>query len=232
MAADDINYRRFVDLDGLAALRVEEPAVFEATHRLLFELVASGQVNGVRVDHPDGLYDPAEYFSRLRRGAAERLPAFTAAIGDAAPPERASPLYMVVEKIIAAFEQLPAAWPVAGTTGYDFANLVNGLFVDAGAEAKLTRGYFAFVRERLDFDEIVHRSKKRIMAIALASELNALASLLARIAQANRVTCDFTLNSLRAALAEVVACFPVYRTSVTPTQVSPEDRRFIDRAVR
>jgi (1->4)-alpha-D-glucan 1-alpha-D-glucosylmutase len=231
MAADDINYRRFFDINELAALRVEEPAVFEATHRLLFELVTSGQVNGVRVDHPDGLYDPAEYFSRLQRRAAERLPA-AAAIGDAAPPERASPLYMVVEKIIAASEQLPAAWPVAGTTGYDFANLVNGLFVDASAEAKLTRGYFAFVQGRLDFDEIVYRSKKRIIHIALASELNTLASLLARIAQANRATCDFTQYSLRAALTEVVACFPVYRTYVTATQVSPEDRRFIDWAVR
>src|SRR5438552_2142084 len=231
MAADDINYRRFFDINELAALRVEEPAVFEATHRLLFELVASGQVNGVRVDHPDGLYDPAEYFSRLQRRAAERLPAFTPAMGDTAPPERAS-LYMVVEKIIAASEQLPAAWPVAGTTGYDFANLVNGLFVDASAEAKLTRGYFAFVQGRLDFDEIVYRAKKRIMHVVVAAELNALASLLARIAQANRATCDFTQYSLRAALTEVVACFPVYRTYVTATQVSPEDRRFIDWAVR
>jgi len=232
MAADDINYRRFFDINELAALRVEEPAVFEATHRLLFELVASGHVNGVRVDHPDGLYDPAEYFSRLQRAAAERLPAFTPATGNAAPPEGALPLYMVAEKILAAFEQLPAAWPIAGTTGYDFANLVNGLFVDAGAEAKLTRGYFAFVRERPEFDEIVYRSKKLIVHIALAAELNALASLLARIAQANRATCDFTHYSLRAALTEVVACFPVYRTYVTATQVSPEDRRFIDWAVR
>ncbi|HEY2969227.1 MAG TPA: malto-oligosyltrehalose synthase [Casimicrobiaceae bacterium] len=231
MAADDINYRRFFDINELAALRVEEPAVFEATHRLLFELMASGQVSGVRVDHPDGLYDPAEYFARLQRGAAERLPAGTA-IGDAAPPERALPLYILVEKIVAAFEQLPTAWPVAGTTGYDFANLVNGLFVDAGAEAKLTRGYFAFIRERPEFDEIVYRSKKRIMHITLAAELNALASLLARIAQANRATCDFTHYSLRAALTEVVACFPVYRTYVTSTQVSGEDRRFIDWAVR
>src|SRR3989442_1180615 len=110
MAADDINYRRFFDINELAALRVEEPAVFEATHRLLFELVASGQVNGVRIDHPDGLYDPAEYFSRLQRGAAERLIASTAGAGKAAPPEGALPLYMVAEKILAAFEQLPAAW--------------------------------------------------------------------------------------------------------------------------
>ena len=91
---------------------VEEPAVFDATHRLLFELVASGQVNGVRVDHPDGLYDPAEYFSRLQRGAAERLTAATAATVNAAPPEGALPLYMVAEKILAPFEQLPAAWPL------------------------------------------------------------------------------------------------------------------------
>jgi (1->4)-alpha-D-glucan 1-alpha-D-glucosylmutase len=231
MAAADINYRHFFDINELAALRMEEPAVFEATHRLLFDLVAGGQVTGVRVDHPDGLYDPAEYFTRLQRGAAARLPPES---GNAVSSEAATPmpLYLVLEKITAAFEQLPAAWPIAGTTGYDFANLVNGLFIDGGAEAKMTRGYFAFVGARLEFDEIVYRSKKRVMYITLASELNALASLLSRIAQANRATCDFTHYSVRAALAEVVACFPVYRTYVTSRQVSADDRRFIDWAVR
>jgi (1->4)-alpha-D-glucan 1-alpha-D-glucosylmutase len=244
MAADDINYRRFFDINELAALRMEEPAVFEATHRLLFDLVARGQVTAVRIDHPDGLYDPADYFARLQRGAADagtnsfaRVPQRDESRPNEFGPTRATspallqPLYLVLEKITAAFEQLPAAWPIAGTTGYDFANLVNGLFVDGGAEAKVTRGYHAFIGERREFDEIVHRSKKRIMDIALASELNALAVLLSRIAQANRATCDFTHNSLRAALSEIVACFPVYRTYVTPTQVSADDRHFIDWAV-
>jgi (1->4)-alpha-D-glucan 1-alpha-D-glucosylmutase len=213
MAADDINYRRFVDVNELAAVRMEEPAVFEETHRLLFELIGSGQVTGVRVDHADGLYDPGQYFMRLQRRASDRL-------------------YLVIEKILAPDERLPEAWPIAGTTGYDFACLVNGLFVDPGAEAKLTHTYFAFLRERLDFDEIVYRSKRLIMGVAVASELSALASRISRIAQADRTTCDFTYASLRAALAEIVASFPAYRTYVTGDGVWDQDRRIIDRAVR
>jgi (1->4)-alpha-D-glucan 1-alpha-D-glucosylmutase len=214
MAADDINYRRFVDVNDLAALRMEDPAVFEETHRLLFELVRSGQVTGARVDHADGLYDPGQYFLRLQRGAGERR------------------LYLVIEKILASEERLPESWPIAGTTGYDFADLVNGLFVDPRAEAKLTHTYFAFLRERLDFDEIVYRSKRLIMGVAVASELSALASRISRIAQADRTTCDFTYASLRAALAEIVASFPAYRAYVTGDGVSDRDRRLIDRAVR
>jgi (1->4)-alpha-D-glucan 1-alpha-D-glucosylmutase len=230
MAADVINYRRFVDVNDLAAVRVEEQAVFEATHGLLFKLIASREVTGVRVDHADGLYDPGQYFSRLQQGAAERWQvAVPDEIAAAALPE---PLYLVIEKVITPSERMPASWPIAGTTGYDFAALVNGLFVDGRAEAKLTYGYFAFLRQRLDFDEIVYRSKKLIMSVAVASELSALASRLSRIARADRATCDFTYASVRAALAEVVACFPVYRTYVTAAQVPDEDRGFIETAIR
>jgi (1->4)-alpha-D-glucan 1-alpha-D-glucosylmutase len=232
MAADVINYRRFVDVNELAAVRVEDREVFEATHGLLFELIASREVTGVRVDHADGLYDPGQYFSRLQQGAAERWQRAirdATAAGDAASP---APLYLVIEKVMTPSGRLPASWPIAGTTGYDFAALVNGLFIDGRAEAKLTYGYFAFLRERIDFDEIVYRSKKLIMGVAVASELSALASRLSRIARADRATCDFTYASLRAALAEVVACFPVYRTYVTAEQVSGEDRGFIEAATR
>jgi (1->4)-alpha-D-glucan 1-alpha-D-glucosylmutase len=225
MAADDINYRRFVDVNELAAVRMEDPAVFEETHRLLFELIGSGQVTGVRVDHADGLYDPGQYFARLQRGAGRALATTRA-------EESGSPLYLVIEKILAADERMPGSWPIAGTTGYDFADLVNGLFVDPRAEAKLTHTYFAFLRERLDFDEIVYRSKRLIMGVAVASELSALATRISRVAQADRTTCDFTYASLRAALAEIVASFPVYRTYVTGESVSDQDRHTIDRAVR
>src|SRR5207244_12616278 len=116
----------------------------------VFHLGAGGDVTGVRVDHATGLYDPAEYFARLQRGAAgANLPrpdesGPTGAVG----ANSVARLYLVLEKVTAAFEQLPAAWPIAGTTGYDFANLVNGLFVDGSAEAKMTRGYYAFIGER------------------------------------------------------------------------------------
>ncbi len=228
MAADDINYRRFFDLNDLAALRMEEPAVFEATHGLLFELLAEGHVGGLRIDHPDGLHDPEEYFSRLQRRAAETLRL------DDTGNETVRwklPLYVVAEKITGSGESLPTSWPIAGTTGYDFAELVNGLFVDLRAEPRLTRGYFAFVHGHPDFADIVYRSKRLVMHLSMASELNALASALSRIAQADRSTCDFTYSSLRAALGEVVASFPVYRTYITGTGVSAEDRRRIDQAI-
>ena len=226
MAADDINYRRFVDVNELAAVRIEDPAIFEETHRLLFELVGSGQVTGVRVDHADGLYDPGQYLARLQQHALERLPARRAGAD-----RGGGPLYLVIEKILAAEERLPESWPIAGTTGYDFADLVNALLVDARAEAKLTHTYFAFLRERLDFEEIVYRSKRLIMGVAVASELSALATRISRIAQADRTTCDFTYASLRATLAEIVASFPAYRTYVTGQEVSDQDRRIIERAV-
>src|SRR5205085_4261183 len=140
--------------------------------------------------------------------------------------------YVVAEKIIGAGESLPSSWPIAGTTGYDFAELVNGLFIDARAEARLTRSYFAFVQARPEFDDIVHRSKRLVMHLSMASELNALASALSRIAQADRATRDFTYSNLRAALGEVVASFPVYRTYITGASASPEDRRRIDEAIR
>lgn len=226
MAADDINYRRFADINELAAVRMEEPAVFDAAHALLFELISARQVDGLRVDHPDGLYDPRQYFGHVQRRAAASLqPADLHAAGDEA-------IYIVVEKITMPFESMPADWPIAGGTGYDFANLVNGLFVDPRAESKLTRGYFAFVREQLEFDDLLYRSKRLIMAVAMASELNALASQLARIAQADRASSDFTSQSLRAALMGVVASLPVYRTYVTAEQVSSEDRRYIEWAVK
>src|SRR5215470_2242747 len=229
MAAEDINYRRFCDINELAAIRMEEPVVFEAAHGLLLDLIAARQVDGLRVDHPDGLYDPLQYFLHAQGAVARRL---QSAADDDSCADKAEAIYLVVEKITMPFESIPAGWPIAGTTGYDFANLVNGLFVDSSAASKLTHGYFAFLRERPDFDDVLYRSKKLIMMVAMGSELNALAGLLARIAQADRSSSDFTSPSLRAALIEVVACLPVYRTYVTGNSVSPEDRRYIEWAAR
>ncbi len=225
VAADDINYRRFFDINDLAALRMEQPHVFDATHRLVLELLAEGKVEALRIDHPDGLYDPCAYFQRLQqRGSGD---AADAAADGAAPRS----VYLVGEKIVAGHERLPECWPIHGTTGYRFANLVNGLFVDAAGESRLDRSYAAFIGERLAFDEVAYRAKLLIMETGLSSELTVLANLLSRIAQASRHTCDFTLNSLRSALLEIVACFPVYRTYITAASVSADDRRHIDWAV-
>jgi (1->4)-alpha-D-glucan 1-alpha-D-glucosylmutase len=224
VASDEINYRRFFDINDLAALRMEDPAVFEATHRFVLDLVTQGKVDGLRIDHPDGLYDPGEYFGRLQERARGGPPPADA-------PAAPLPLYLVIEKILADHERLPDDWPIHGATGYRFANLANALFVDPAAARRLTRIYDDFIGEAVDFEELVYRAKKLIMDTALASELNVLANRLARIATMNRDTCDFTLNGLRDALAEVVASFPVYRSYVSGNGLSPDDRRHIEWAV-
>jgi (1->4)-alpha-D-glucan 1-alpha-D-glucosylmutase len=223
VASDEINYRRFFDVNDLAALRMENEKVLETTHRFTLELVRAGKLDGLRIDHPDGLYDPEQYFRRLQSRAAE-------AIGSAGAPSGALPLYLVVEKITAGFEHLPSTWPVHGTTGYNFTNAVNGLFVDGSAKARLDRTYHSFIGEATEWQEIAYDAKRLILDTALSSELTVLTNQLARIARADRNTRDFTFRSLRQALTDVIACFPVYRTYVAGS-VSAEDRRFIDWAV-
>jgi (1->4)-alpha-D-glucan 1-alpha-D-glucosylmutase len=224
-AAHEINYRRFFDINELAGLRVEDPEVFEATHRLLLELLQRGRITAVRVDHPDGLFDPASYFEMLQ-GLAAR------AWGVERAPGAAGPLYVVAEKILSPNEALPAGWPVHGTTGYTFLNEVNGLFVDETAGRRLRRAYTRFTGHQAPFGDVVYDSKKLIMDTSLASELNVLAHAIDQIGETNRKARDFTLNSIRDALVEVVACFPVYRTYVRPDGWSVEDRKTIDTAVR
>ena len=222
VAADDINYRRFFDINDLAALCMENETVFTSTHRFVVQLVAEGKVDGLRIDHPDGLYDPAGYCRRLREYLSET--------------DSHRRTWVIVEKILIGNEQLNKDWPVDGTTGYEFANLVNGLFVDRTAADKMERIYRAFTAdsdsERApQFSDLVYTCKKLILKTALASELNVLANLLSRIALADRHTCDFTLNSLRSALSEIIASFPVYRTYVNGPKVSDEDRRRVEQAV-
>lgn len=219
VATDDINYRRFFDINDLAALRTENESVFTHTHRFILELVARGKVDGLRIDHPDGLYDPAKYFQRLQNSLAKE--------GEGTKKN----IYIVAEKILTGKEQLRKDWPLDGTTGYEFANLANGLFVDPTAADKLQRVYRSFSGVHSEFHDLVYNCKKLILKTALASELNVLANLLIRIALANRHTCDFTLNSLRGALAEIIASFPVYRTYVSEREVSEEDRRYVEQAV-
>jgi len=220
VAADEINYRRFFNINDLAALCVEKEKVFEMTHRLIIDLVQQGLVEGLRIDHPDGLYDPAQYYRRLTRRLLS--PA----------TEKTGPsVYLAVEKILASFEHLPEEWPVHGTTGYDFANLISKLFVDSSAEEQLLAIYHRFTSITDDFDTILYQSKKRIMRFILASELNVLANRLDNLSELNWQTRDFTLNSLREALAEVAACFPVYRTYVSEDTISCQDRNYIEWAI-
>ncbi len=223
VASDDINYRRFFDTNDLAGLRTENDTVFQATHRLILNFVAEGKVDGLRVDHPDGLYDPAKYFERLHCAIA------TAENGPQNAGKGSS--YLVIEKILTGRERLPTEWPVCGTTGYDFANLVNGLFVDPTNATRVDRIYRNFIGDEIDFDDLGYRCRKLIIKVALVSELNVLANQLTRIALAKRHTCDFTLNSLRDALTEVVANFPVYRTYVSSSGISENDEHYIRIAI-
>jgi (1->4)-alpha-D-glucan 1-alpha-D-glucosylmutase len=215
VAVDEVNYRRFFDINDLAGLRVEDAAVLGQTHRLAFELIAAGTLQGLRIDHVDGLYNPGGYCNLLKERAD--------ALGQ--------PLYIVVEKILAPFERLRAGWLIAGTTGYEFANLVNGLFVDPSAEPAFDRIYARAIGRAADYEAIAYEAKKRIMAVDLASELTVLATNLTRIAASDRSSSDFTFNGLRDALMDVVAAFPVYRTYVVSEDIEPEDGDFIEAAV-
>jgi (1->4)-alpha-D-glucan 1-alpha-D-glucosylmutase len=227
-AAHEINYRRFFDVNGLAGLRMEDPEVFAATHQLMERLLRSGAVTELRIDHPDGLSDPAEYLGRLQALAlaahASRKPA-------PAVPGEDDPLYIVAEKILSDGESLRSDWAVCGTTGYGFLNAVNGLFVDADQARSLKKIYVRFTGEHKPFGDVAYESKKLIMATTLASELNVLAHTLDSISESDRNFRDYTLNSLRDVLSEVIACFRVYRTYVNPSGWTPEDRRSIESAI-
>ena len=223
VAAEEINYRRFFDINDLAAIRMEDPAVFDRLHAYVFELLAHDAVDGFRIDHVDGLYDPGDYLQRLQARACEVRP-------DRCSASR--PLYLVVEKILGAGEPLPR-WPVAGTTGYDFLAALNGLFVDPRNEAALNTIYERFTRLRAPYREIAHRGKQLVLRVSMAGELNVLAHGLNRFSERNRHFRDFTLNSLTYAIREIIACFPVYRTYVNDREpVSARDREYIEYAVR
>ena len=217
VAADEINYRRFFDINELAGVRMEQAGVFETAHRLVLRLIAEGKIDGLRIDHVDGLFDPLQYCKRLHARIADSS-------GGRTP-------YLLVEKILAQHEALRRDWPIDGETGYQTLNVINGLFVDGRAERAMDRVYRRFIGRQLDFDTVVYECKKQVMDTMLAGELEVLAVELDRISEANWRTRDFTLSSLKAAIREVVACFPVYRTYVTERGPSAEDRRDIDWAV-
>jgi (1->4)-alpha-D-glucan 1-alpha-D-glucosylmutase len=226
VSSEEINYRRFFDVDQLAAIRMERADVFAEAHGLVAKLLRDGVVTGLRIDHPDGLYAPAEYFRRLQ--------------------ELAGPVYVVAEKILAAGERWPAAWAVAGTTGYETLNLLNGIFVDRTQARALDQLYRRLTHETATFTEIVYESKRVIMETVMASEIAMLAHRLNIISERHRSTRDFTLGSLTRAVREIIAAFSVYRTYVGdaparhglplhssdgPVSPTERDQEYITRAV-
>src|SRR5690606_32006451 len=212
--SDEINYRRFFDINDLACLRMEEPKVFQQTHGLILELISEGKIQGLRIDHPDGLHNPAEYFQHLQKQIAE-INGKSSTAGDLQKS-----IYLVAEKILTGDEIIRDNWPVHGTTGYDFSALCTGLFVEAKNEKSMQRMYEMFIGYRIDLADVRYHARKLIMETSLASEIRVLANQLNRISDGDPHTRDFTLNGLRQALVEVVACFPVYRTYITSAGVS------------
>ena len=225
VASEEINYRRFFDINELAAIHMEDPAVFHSSHQLILQLVKEGAVTGLRIDHVDGLYDPSSYLWQLQTWAKTEL------VPSDSEAER--PLFLVVEKILTREETLPVQWPVYGTTGYDFLTLVNGLFVDSSHEHNFDRLYARFIGNRISFEDLAYESKQLIMRASMSSEINVLGHQLNDLSEVNRRFRDFTLNSLIHAIREIIACFPVYRTYVTPDErpVMDRDRSYIRQAV-
>jgi (1->4)-alpha-D-glucan 1-alpha-D-glucosylmutase len=222
VASEEINYRRFFDVNTLAAIRMELPEVFDATHQLLLSLIGARAVDGVRIDHIDGLANPGEYLRMLQSAAGS-------ARGEAAGKYT---IYLLVEKILGPGEKLRADWPVHGTTGYEFANQATAVLVDRSAERRLTESYNRFVGRQLSFSELAYRAKKLVMQSSMASEVNVLGHLLSRLSESHRWYRDFTVNALTAAIREVIACFRVYRPYLVPGEPPTEaDIRTVQRAL-
>lgn len=213
VATEEINYRRFFDIDGLAAVRMEHPPTFDAMHALLLRYVSERRIAGVRLDHTDGLYDPASYFAKLR-----------AAMGS-------GPL-LVAEKILARGEGMPIDWRIDGTTGYDFLDEASGVFVDRRSEATFERLWVERTGDRRSFADHVLEGKRAIMKTSLSSEIHMLATKLERIASRDRRSRDFTHTTLRRAIRETIAAFPVYRTYLRPDgSRGAHDDETVERAV-
>ncbi len=248
VANEEINYRRFFDVNNLAAVRTEDPAVFKETHKLIFRLIVERKISGVRVDHPDGLYTPSQYFKKLQRECFCRLVSTKASVDDhehsdfgpevlrryerllSSDPQY-KPFYIVGEKILTRGEKMPEGWSIFGTTGYDFLNSLNGIFVDSKNAKTFDDLYAKFTETKNHFSDVVYENKKLVTQVAMSGEINTLGNYLNNISEKNRHTRDFTLNSLTRAITEVIAFFPVYRTYINSSTVKDRDRQCIEAAL-
>jgi (1->4)-alpha-D-glucan 1-alpha-D-glucosylmutase len=217
---DEINYRRFFAINNLVGVRVEDPLVFEATHAVILRLIERGLVTGLRIDHVDGLRDPHGYLRRLQ----ERL-------GGNSGNDTHPPFYVLVEKVLANGEMLPREWPICGATGYAFLNALNGLFLDAEGCKELRRIYESFISVTVRYADLVYEKKKEVMASLLAVEMRSLGHYLAILAEQDRYARDLPRDDLARALIEATACFPVYRTYIRSFSLSPDERRYVEKAL-
>jgi (1->4)-alpha-D-glucan 1-alpha-D-glucosylmutase len=212
MAKRDLGYRRFFDINSLVGLRIENERAFVATHRLVRRWIAEGRLTGLRVDHPDGLRDPLEYFQRLREACPD--------------------IWIVAEKILLGPERLRDSWPIEGTTGYDFLNMVGRLFVDPAGEQPLTDFYREFSGETADYAALVRARKQFAMRDTLGSEINTLTAMLVDLCEADRLHRDYSRHEAHEVIRAAMACMPIYRTYVRePREVAPEDNCQITAAI-
>ncbi len=207
VAASDVNYRRFFDIDGLAGVRIEKPSVLNRVHELVFDLVRRDLVQGLRIDHIDGLADPKAYAEDLQRAVGPNF-------------------YIVAEKILEPGEVL-RPWPLAGTTGYEMLNLIDGVFVDGAAEPAFDQLYRKVTGFAGTYEEALAAAKKQVLLESFSSELESLVSDAKRIADSNRLTRDYSVNAIRVGLSDLVSAFPVYRTYITASELAGEDRALV-----
>lgn len=248
VSAEEINYRRFFDINDLVGLRMENPVVFAATHTLIRRLLAEKQVTGLRVDHCDGMFNPRQYLIRLQMLYIASQCGGATASGPVAPNgiEREireslrgydwsavrGPLYVVVEKILEPREALPREWPVLGTSGYDFVHFANQVFIQRDNRKRFNDLYTSITGRTRDPEEVVYRGKLQVMQNALSSETYVLTNLLSQLGSADRRARDFTDNLLDSVIRETIACFPVYRTYIDDRgRYTERDRAYIRQAI-
>ena len=213
-AEQDLVYRRFFDVNTLVALRMESPQVLTDTHALVYRWLNEGVLDGIRIDHPDGLRDPRQYFERLRADAPG--------------------VWIIGEKILEPGEKLRSEWPIDGTTGYDFLNQLNGLYVDASNEEEFNRIYHSFTGASTDYFSECRDKKHRVVRDLLGSDINRLTGIFFDICKSHRDQRDYSRHDIIRAIRELVACFPVYRTYVVPErdEITAEDRRYVEEALQ
>jgi (1->4)-alpha-D-glucan 1-alpha-D-glucosylmutase len=211
VAAEELDYRRFFNINELISLKIQDEKVFRGVHELILKLVAERKITGLRVDHVDGLYDPLTYLQRLRRQAGD--------------------VYLIVEKILGSDEALPADWPIQGTTGYEFLNYVNGIFCARAQRRRFNQIYERFTAVDAACPALMVEKKRLIIGKYMAGDIESLAFLLKRVSSRDRHAADVTLYGLKRALVEVLAYFPVYRSYVGPGVASAQDRRQLSEAV-
>jgi len=211
VGAEEINYRRFFTVNELISVKVEELRVFNKTHALISQLVDSGKITGLRIDHIDGLYDPTEYLKRLR--------------------EKVGDIYITVEKILEHQEDLPDFWQIQGTSGYDFLNYVNGIFCQSENQQQFSEIYAKFTGLNNPYEQLYRDKKRLIIDKNLAGDVDNLAQLLKRVSGHSRVGNDFTQHGLQRALTEVLTYFPVYRTYINQDGLREADRFYIKEVI-